>query len=103
MCSSTNTDADKATPTKSIGPTKLSKTLSKRALKSSEKLHCICAQKAYGTMIACDNEDCELEWFHIYCVCLGSLPSKSSKWYCPPCRVELGKGVFSYGIVGGNM
>jgi hypothetical protein len=60
MSSNTNTDADKAnkkaTPTKPIAPTKPSKIRSKRTSKSTKKLYCICAQKAFGTMIACDND-----------------------------------------------
>jgi len=44
----------------------------------------------------------EVEWFHLPCVHLTGLPNKKAKWYCPSCRVELSKGVFSFGIVGGN-
>ncbi|KEQ75981.1 hypothetical protein M436DRAFT_30906, partial [Aureobasidium namibiae CBS 147.97] len=69
---------------------------------SDDRLYCICAQKASGTMIACDNDGCKIEWFHLPCVHLAGLPNKKAKWYCPSCRVELGKGVFSFGIVGGN-
>jgi hypothetical protein len=60
MCSKTTTDADmvneNATPAKRVEPTKPSKIASKRRQKSHDKLYCICAQKAYGRMIACDNE-----------------------------------------------
>ena len=62
MCSKTTTDIDKVnekvTSTKRIEPTKPSKIMSKRTQKSHDKLYCICAQKAHGTMIACDNEVC---------------------------------------------
>lgn len=30
----------------------------------SEPVYCICRQVAFGEMIACDNPDCEFEWFH---------------------------------------
>jgi hypothetical protein len=30
----------------------------------SEPVYCICRQVAFGEMIACDNPDCEYEWFH---------------------------------------
>ncbi|TIA56543.1 hypothetical protein D6C76_10778 [Aureobasidium pullulans] len=55
-------------------------------------------------MIACDNKHvkCAKEWFHPKCVHLARIPPPRSKWYCPECRVKLGKGVFSDGVVGGN-
>lgn len=35
-------------------------------------------------MIACDNPDCPIEWFH--CQCVGVSNSKTKeKWYCPEC------------------
>ena len=30
----------------------------------SEPTYCICSQVSFGEMIACDNEDCSIEWFH---------------------------------------
>ncbi|THZ65164.1 hypothetical protein D6C86_02105 [Aureobasidium pullulans] len=45
---------------------------------------------------------CAKEWFHPKCVHLARIPPPRSKWYCPECRVKLGKGVFSDGVVGGN-
>lgn len=35
-------------------------------------------------MIGCDNEKCEIEWFHFECVDLKVKPK--GKWYCPQCR-----------------
>lgn len=35
-------------------------------------------------MIACDGENCTIEWFHYPCVHL-EVPPKG-KWYCPMCR-----------------
>jgi hypothetical protein len=62
MCSNTETDADKAntkaTPTKvsKATPTKIPEVTLEPTAESDEQLYCICAQKSYGTMIACDND-----------------------------------------------
>ncbi|MFH4973777.1 hypothetical protein AB6A40_000486 [Gnathostoma spinigerum] len=47
---------------------------------------CICHQKSYGCMVACDNKDCPFEWFHYECVRLTQPPK--GKWYCPRCAEE---------------
>ncbi len=54
------------------------------AIDPNEPLYCLCRQFAYGDMIACDNEDCEIEWFHMPCVKLKSTP-KGGHWLCPVC------------------
>lgn len=54
-----------------------------------EKLYCFC-QCPYdevSEMIACDAEDCVIEWFHFECVGI-MVPPKGS-WYCPDCRKKL--------------
>lgn len=54
-----------------------------------EKLYCFC-QCPYdevSEMIACDAEDCAIEWFHFECVGI-MVPPKGS-WYCPDCRKKL--------------
>lgn len=51
----------------------------------NEPVYCICRQIAYGDMIACDNEECAVEWFHYSCVNLKSKPLKS--WFCPTCVI----------------
>lgn len=50
-----------------------------------EPTYCTCGQVAFGEMIACDAEDCPVEWFH--CACVGIAPSNRPKndWYCPLC------------------
>ena len=53
---------------------------------SAESLYCYCRGPEAGTMIACDNSDCPIEWFHTKCLKLKSLPKGKSKWYCPDCR-----------------
>ena len=46
--------------------------------------YCYCRGPDEGTMIACDNTDCKIEWFHTKCLKLQSIPR--GKWYCPDCR-----------------
>ncbi|OCK75741.1 hypothetical protein K432DRAFT_307848 [Lepidopterella palustris CBS 459.81] len=54
-----------------------------------EPRYCICGDVSFGTMVACENEECEKEWFHLDCVGLTEIPPRRSKWYCPECRVLL--------------
>ncbi|XP_010550846.1 PREDICTED: PHD finger protein ING1 [Tarenaya hassleriana] len=49
----------------------------------NEPTYCICNQVSYGEMIACDNNECKIEWFHFGCVGLKEQPK--GKWYCPDC------------------
>ena len=35
---------------------------------NDQELFCLCNQPEYGKMIACDNEDCLIVWFHYACV-----------------------------------
>lgn len=51
---------------------------------SPEPTYCVCHQVSYGDMICCDNDACDIEWFHFQCVSLASKPK--GKWYCPNCR-----------------
>lgn len=55
----------------------------------NEKRYCYCHQVSFGTMIACDNEGCKLEWFHLGCTGLSELPGKKSKWYCRECKPKM--------------
>ena len=50
---------------------------------SQEKLYCYCRCPEDGLMIACDNTECKIEWFHQDCVELTSIPT--GDWYCPDC------------------
>lgn len=54
------------------------------AVDESEPLYCSCHRISFGDMIACDNNECPIEWFHYECVGLTSVPK--GKWYCPDCR-----------------
>ncbi|GAB7353096.1 hypothetical protein MBLNU459_g3639t1 [Dothideomycetes sp. NU459] len=64
-----------------------------------EPRYCVCGDVSWGTMIACDNDDCEKEWFHLDCVKLEEMPPRRTKWYCPDCRKKLKLGLTSNGIV----
>ncbi|KAF5010072.1 hypothetical protein FDECE_3751, partial [Fusarium decemcellulare] len=34
-------------------------------------------------------QNCKQEWFHLECVGLKEIPARTTKWYCPECRVLL--------------
>lgn len=55
----------------------------------NEPLYCYCQQVSFGEMVACDNADCDIEWFHIACVDLKTVPK--GKWYCDNCSKYKGK------------
>jgi hypothetical protein len=77
---------------------------------ASEPRYCLCGDVSFGTMICCENQDvsspnpadlfvmgltfsqCEYVWFHLECVGLSEVPSRTAKWYCPECRVKFDKG-----------
>ncbi|RKP25395.1 plan Homeodomain finger of tumor Supressor Ing4 [Syncephalis pseudoplumigaleata] len=50
----------------------------------NEPTYCFCQQVSFGEMVACDNPDCDIEWFHFECVGLKQLPK--GEWFCPNCR-----------------
>lgn len=52
----------------------------------SQLKYCYCHRGEYGEMIACENEQCPTEWFHLDCVGLGETPGNDVKWYCPDCE-----------------
>ncbi|CAG2112663.1 unnamed protein product, partial [Medioppia subpectinata] len=58
-------------------------------LDPNEPRYCICNQVSYGDMVACDNEDCQKEWFHYGCVDITQPPK--GKWYCPDCSDKLNR------------
>jgi hypothetical protein len=49
----------------------------------NEPVYCFCRQVAFGNMVACDNEECPIEWFHCSCVNLTKMPK--NEWLCPTC------------------
>ncbi|KAJ5760890.1 Zinc finger PHD-type [Penicillium odoratum] len=69
-------------------------------INANEPRYCLCGDVSFGTMICCENQDCDREWFHLDCIGLSEVPSRTAKWYCPECRVKFSKG--SDGIVRGG-
>ena len=86
-------------------------------ISADEARYCLCNRVSFGTMIECDNADvsgpaqlcasgapiagddmanvsqnCKAEWFHLECVGLTDIPPRTTKWYCPECRVLLNIG-----------
>ncbi|KAI1089645.1 hypothetical protein F5B19DRAFT_485040 [Rostrohypoxylon terebratum] len=66
-----------------------------------EPRYCLCNGVSFGTMIQCENVDkltenhvqnCKEEWFHLACVGLSDIPPRTTKWYCPECRIALNIG-----------
>jgi hypothetical protein len=73
-----------------------------------EPKYCYCQQVSYGEMVACDNDACEKEWFHLKCAGLSRAPDENSelllepfavrlqlltcgaaKWYCDDCKAKM--------------
>ncbi|KAF2401037.1 hypothetical protein EJ06DRAFT_582027 [Trichodelitschia bisporula] len=52
----------------------------------NEPRYCYCNDVSYGEMVACDNDGCKGEWFHLQCAGLTKAPAKDSKWYCNDCK-----------------
>lgn len=48
-----------------------------------EPTFCTCNGVSSGEMVACDNRECPIEWFHYECVGLKAAPK--GKWYCNSC------------------
>ncbi|ORY23621.1 hypothetical protein BCR39DRAFT_548981 [Naematelia encephala] len=59
------------------------------AVGDGERLYCTCQAVSYGEMIGCDNEDCDIEWFHLACLGLDKTPEGT--WYCPYCVDKFSK------------
>lgn len=49
-----------------------------------DRTYCICNSVSYGEMIACDDSQCEREWFHLTCINLAVPPE--GRWFCDTCR-----------------
>jgi inhibitor of growth protein 3 len=49
-----------------------------------DRTYCFCEGISYGEMIACDDVNCEREWFHLACIGLTVPPDGT--WFCDACR-----------------
>lgn len=47
-----------------------------------EPRYCYCNQISFGEMVACDNDPCPREWFHLPCVGLTKPPGKNGELLC---------------------
>ncbi|CAI4211574.1 unnamed protein product [Parascedosporium putredinis] len=57
---------------------------------ADEPTYCYCNSVSYGSMVACDAEGCEKEWFHLECAGLKVPPKQNVKWYCEDCKEPAG-------------
>ncbi|KAI0008187.1 hypothetical protein F4779DRAFT_588198 [Xylariaceae sp. FL0662B] len=53
---------------------------------SDEPRYCYCNGVSYGEMVACDNDKCKAEWFHLKCTGLPAMPNPAIKWFCRNCE-----------------
>lgn len=53
----------------------------------NEPRYCYCNEVSYGFMVACDNDDCARQWFHMRCTGLEKPPASTTKWYCDECKL----------------
>jgi hypothetical protein len=54
----------------------------------NEPRYCYCNEVSYGEMVACDNENCQRQWFHLRCAGLREAPT-TAKWYCDECKSNM--------------
>lgn len=57
---------------------------------ADDQRYCYCQMRSYGEMVACDNDKCPREWFHLGCVGLKNVPGEDEEWYCKECKVKMG-------------
>ncbi|KAJ5814956.1 Zinc finger PHD-finger [Penicillium riverlandense] len=106
---SNNNTQPRSRPTRSTDPAPAKRTQKKTAravqpeiLSEEESLHegddedeegepryCYCNEISFGEMVACDNDACPREWFHLSCVGLTKPPGKNVKWYCNECKENM--------------
>jgi hypothetical protein len=68
-----------------------------------EPRYCYCNEVSYGDMIACDNDECPREWFHLACVHLQKAPTGRAKWFCSDgCKETFAKTKAKGGRPGNN-
>lgn len=55
----------------------------RRQTDQATEIWCICREREFGTMIACDGPTCTIEWFHLRCIGVQQIPE--GQWFCPNC------------------
>ena len=50
------------------------------------------SETCHQTLMRVNKQNCEKEWFHLECVGLSEIPARTTKWYCPQCRILLNIG-----------
>jgi len=68
---------------KAVDRTETDKSSTESDKHSDNEVWCLCKGKEDGKMIACDNSNCSIEWFHYACVGIKQKPKGT--WYCPQC------------------
>ena len=68
---------------KAVDRTETDKSSTESDKHSDNEVWCLCKGKEDGKMIACDNSNCSIEWFHYACVGIKRKPKGT--WYCPQC------------------
>lgn len=58
--------------------------------------YCRCPYDEVSEMIACDGENCVIEWFHFECV--GILTAPKGRWFCPECRAQYQSDVYQSNV-----
>ncbi|KAF2006285.1 hypothetical protein P154DRAFT_517917 [Amniculicola lignicola CBS 123094] len=53
---------------------------------SDDTKYCTCQRVSFGDMVACDNDNCNTQWFHWECVGIKEEPV--GDWLCPDCRTQ---------------
>ncbi|KAH8258322.1 hypothetical protein KR038_009532 [Drosophila bunnanda] len=54
--------------------------------------YCRCPYDEVSEMIACDGDNCLIEWFHFECV--GIMVAPQGKWFCAECRPKYSEGTY---------
>jgi inhibitor of growth protein 3 len=53
---------------------------------SDDTKYCFCQRVSFGDMVACDNDNCQFQWFHWECVGIKEEPV--GDWLCPDCKKQ---------------
>ncbi|XP_034652739.1 uncharacterized protein LOC117891403 [Drosophila subobscura] len=54
--------------------------------------YCRCPYDEVSEMIACDGDNCLIEWFHFECV--GIMVAPQGRWFCAECRPKYSEGLY---------